>query len=202
MKAKQLLPNLNDETIAKMLSVIGKKSTDDLFSDIPRNLRLTNELNIPSSMSEIEVERHVQELLAENYVNPTLSFLGAGAYSHYVPAVVEQIISRSEFYTSYTPYQPEISQGMLQSLFEYQSLICNLTQMDAVNSSMYDWGTAVGEAARMAFRLKRKKRILVSGNVGPERFEIMKTYLWPLDTQIEAVPYDKKTGRSDLSAIK
>ena len=202
MKAKQLLPNLNDETIAKMLSVIGAKSIDDLFSDIPKDLKLTRELNIPSNMSEMEIERHVQELLAKNYVKPTLSFLGAGAYSHYVPAVVEQIISRSEFYTSYTPYQPEISQGMLQSLFEYQSLICNLTRMDVANSSMYDWGTAVGEAARMAFRLKGRKSILVSGNVGPERFEIMKTYLWPFDVQIEVIPYDKKTGRSDLDTIK
>ncbi len=202
MKAKQFLPNLNDETVAKMLSVIGANSIDDLFSDIPQDLKLTRELNIPSNMSEMEIERHVQELLAKNYAKPTLSFLGAGAYSHYVPAAVEQIISRSEFYTSYTPYQPEISQGMLQSLFEYQSLICNLAQMDVANSSMYDWGTAVGEAARMAFRLKGRKRILVSGNVGPERFEVMKTYLWPLDVQVQVIPYDRKTGRSDLDAIK
>ncbi|MBM3896981.1 MAG: aminomethyl-transferring glycine dehydrogenase subunit GcvPA [Thaumarchaeota archaeon] len=202
MKAKQLLPNLDDETIAKMLSVIGLKSIDDLFLDIPRDLKLTRELNIPSGMSEMEIERHMQELLARNYVKPTLNFLGAGAYYHYVPAVVEQIIGRSEFYTAYTPYQPEISQGMLQSLFEYQSLICNLTQMDAANSSMYDWGTAAGEAARMAFRLNGRKRILVSANVGPERFEIMKTYIWPLDMQVEKIPYDKRTGRSDLNAIR
>lgn len=202
MKARQLLPNLDQETVQKMLAVIGVRSIDDLFSDIPNDLELARDLNIPSGMSEMEIERHVQELLAKNYVKPNLSFLGAGAYLHYVPAVVEQIVSRSEFYTSYTPYQPEISQGMLQALFEYQSLICNLTQMDAANSSMYDWGTAVGEAARMAFRLKGRKRILVSANVGSERLGIMRTYLWPLDVQIEVIDYDRKTGRSDLNKIK
>lgn len=202
MKARHLLPNLDQRTIEKMLSVIGFDSIDELFSDIPNDLKLVKELNIPNGMSELEVERHVQELLAKNYAKPNLCFLGAGAYLHYVPAVVEQLVSRSEFYTSYTPYQPEISQGMLQALFEYQSLICDLTGMDATNSSMYDWGTSVGEAARMAFRLKKRRTILVSRNVGPERLEVMKTYCSPLDLKIDVVEYDIKTGRTDVRKIK
>ncbi len=202
MKARSLLPNADQEIIEKMLSVIGVKSIDALFSDIPKDLRLTKELKIPSGMSELEVERHTQELLSRNYAKPNLCFLGGGSYAHYVPAVVDQMVSRAEFYTSYTPYQPEISQGMLQALFEYQSLICNLTQMDAANSSMYDWATAAGEAARMAFRLKKRKRIVLSRNVGPERLEVLKTYCWPLDVKFDIIDYDRKTGKADLKKIK
>ena len=202
MKARPLLPNSDQEIIEKMLSVIGVESVDGLFSDIPKGLKLTKELKIPSEMSELEVERHTHELLSKNYANPNLCFLGGGAYVHYVPAVVDQMVSRAEFYTSYTPYQPEISQGMLQALFEYQSLICNLTQMDAANSSMYDWATATGEAARMAFRLKKRKRIVVSRNVGPERLEVLKTYCWPLDVKVDVIDYNRKTGEADLKKIK
>jgi glycine dehydrogenase subunit 1 len=202
MKAQPLLPNADQEVIEKMLSVIGVNSVDDLFSDIPKDLTLTKELKIPSGLSELEVERHVQELLSRNYAKPNLCFLGGGSYAHYVPAVVDQMVSRAEFYTSYTPYQPEISQGMLQALFEYQSLICNLTQMDAANSSMYDWAAATGEAARMAFRLKKRRRIVVSRNVGPERLEVLKTYCWPLDVKIDVIDYDRKTGKTDLKKIK
>lgn len=117
---------------------------------------------------------------------------------HHVPSVVDEIISRGEFYTAYTPYQPEISQGMLQSMFEYQSQICALTGMEVANSSMYDWGTALGEAGRMAFRVTHKKRILVSRSASPERIGILRTYCVSAGMEVELVDFDKGSGRIDM----
>lgn len=131
-----------------MLTEIGVKSVAELFEDIPAAIRSKADLPIPAKMSELETRRHVEGILAKNLsTRDILSFLGAGIWPHHVPAAIDAIISRGEFLTSYTPYQAEISQGMLQALFEYQSLICELTGMDYANSSMYDWSTALGEAA-------------------------------------------------------
>lgn len=148
---------------------IGIKSIDELFSDIPEKYRLKRKLDLPEKgMSEFEVKKHVETLLSKNKTCDDMPmFLGGGCWPHYVPAVVREIVQRSEFLTSYTPYQPEISQGMLQALFEYQSMICELTGMDVANCSMYDWASALGEAARMAARVKGRNEILVPQIISP-----------------------------------
>lgn len=143
----------------EMLKTIGLDSVDQLFDDIPEDVHLKQPLNIPASKSELEVRRYLGSLADKNCSTSEMAcFLGAGAYDHYIPSVINAITSRSEFYTSYTPYQPEISQGTLQYIFEYQTLIANLTGMDMANASLYDGGTAISEAALMACAmLKRMK---------------------------------------------
>src|SRR5437870_954680 len=149
-----LLPNLDQEIIEEMLLRIGASSVEELFSDIPSDIRLKRGLRLPEGQSESVVRRDLQSRLASNKTPPSsLCFLGGGVWPHYIPAAVESVVSRQEFYTSYTPYQPEISQGMLQALFEYQSLMCDLLRMEACNSSMYDWASAAGEATRMAAKV-------------------------------------------------
>src|SRR5207245_2425141 len=179
-----LLPNLDQEIIEEMLLRIGASSVEELFSDIPSDIRLKKGLRLPEGQSESVVRRDLQSRLASNKTPPnSLCFLGGGVWPHYIPAAVESVVSRQEFYTSYTPYQPEISQGMLQALFEYQSLMCDLLRMEACNSSMYDWASAAAEAARMAVRVKQgggRKTILVAKNVGPERLDVIRTYICPL----------------------
>src|SRR5579864_6309692 len=153
--AHPFLPNLGDETIEKMLKQVKANSIDELFSDIPEALRLKRRLDIPKGEGEAVVRKELSARLAKNKTPPDqLCFLGGGVYPHYIPAAVDSILSRQEFYTAYTPYQPEISQGMLQALFEYQSMMCDLLGMRVCNSSMYDWSSAAGEAVRMASRVK------------------------------------------------
>lgn len=169
-----------------MLGALGARSVDDLFADVPERLRYP-ELSLPEPLSEPEL---LAELSAMSEANADLrhflSFLGAGAYYHYIPSVVEQIVGRSEFYTAYTPYQPEISQGTLQGIFEYQSMICALTGMDVANASHYDGATAVAEAIVMAYNVKRKKRntAVVSPLVHPEYRAAARTYLQGLGVRI------------------
>jgi glycine dehydrogenase subunit 1 len=152
-------------------------------------------------MSEIELEKLVSSKLGRNKAAPEcLNFIGGGSWVHHVPSIIDEILSRSEFYTAYTPYQPEISQGMLQGMFEYQSQICDLTGMEVANSSLYDWGTALGEAGRMANRVTKKKRILVAKNVSPERTGVLQTYTHPLGMEIVQVPYDS-SGRIDFASL-
>lgn len=201
MRLNPLLPNLERTITKKMLEYIGVESIDDLFTDVPHDLILKRPLRIPSVKSEYEIEREIGGLLARNNQNPSRCFIGGGIYSHYIPSVVDELASRSEFMTSYTQYQPEVSQGMLQALFEYQSLICDLTGMDVANSSMYDWATAVGEASRMAMRVNGRKRILTFRNIGPERLEVMRTYCDPLDARIDVIDYND-SGRIDFSSLK
>ncbi|HCO19143.1 MAG TPA: glycine dehydrogenase, partial [Tissierellales bacterium] len=154
------IPN-TPEDIQEMLKAIGLESVDQLFEDIPKEVHMDRELNIPKSKSELEVVSYIKSLADKNCSMTKLtSFLGAGAYDHYIPSVVNHIISRSEYYTSYTPYQPEISQGTLQYIFEFQTLICNLTGMDVANASLYDGGTAVVEAALMAAAYSKKDEII------------------------------------------
>ena len=186
-----------------MLKDLGLKSIDDLFQDVPEDVKLQRLLNIPEGKSEAEVERLIEEAMREDYA-PELHrcFLGGGVWAHYVPAVVDEVVSRQEFYTSYTPYQAEASQGMLQALYEYQSLICDLTGMEIANSSMYDWASAAGEAGKMAVRITRRRRIIAPRNCGPQRLEVLKTYCAPVGVDLTIVDYDHRKGCIDYTALK
>ncbi|KZL90752.1 aminomethyl-transferring glycine dehydrogenase subunit GcvPA [Clostridium magnum] len=160
-----------------MLKAIGVNSVDDLFEDIPKEVRLERSLNINKGMSELEVEAYIKQITDLNRgCDDLVCFLGAGAYDHYIPSVIKHLISRSEFYTAYTPYQAEISQGTLQAIFEYQTMIANLTGMDAANASMYDGATACAEAAQMAVDATRRKSVIISKTVHPETRKVLKTY--------------------------
>ena len=198
-----LLPNLDVSLVSKMLQKVGASSIDELFSDIPPNVRLSRGLKLPEGASEYEVRREVQGRLGRNTTPPgTLCFLGGGVWPHYVPAAVESITSRQEFYTSYTPYEAEVSQGMLQALFEYQSLMCDLLGMEACNSSLYDWASAAGEAVRMAARVTGRKKALVAGNAGPQRREVIRTYTEPLGLELETVSFDQGKGTVDTADLE
>jgi len=179
-----------------MLESIGKKSLDDLFSNIPEKFMLPHDLNLPHSHSEIEVTRRIQELAGKNKpADNGRVFLGSGVGMHYVPAVVPALATRAEFLTSYTSYQAEVSQGMLQTLFEYQSLLAEILEIDVVNSSMYDMATAVAEAARMAVRVKKQKsKFLVPGTMNPEHYQVLYTYTEPANIELERIEYDEKNG--------
>ncbi|HYC12396.1 MAG TPA: aminomethyl-transferring glycine dehydrogenase subunit GcvPA [Nitrososphaerales archaeon] len=198
-----LLPNLDESFVSEMLRKVGADSVDDLFSDIPVQVRLRRRLKIPEGDSEYKVKREVQERLAGDRTPPSsLCFLGGGVWPHYVPAAVESITSRQEFYTSYTPYQAEVSQGMLQALFEYQSLMCDLLGMEACNSSLYDWASAAGEAVRAAGRVTGKKTILVGANTGPQRAAVMKAYAEPMGLALRPVSFDTSKGTLDLADLR
>ncbi len=192
---------ITPEDEEKMLSSIGLKSLDDLFSDVPEDVRLKRKLNLPEGLSELELLKCTNTLANKNLDTSELTcFLGAGAYDHYVPALIKHIVSKSEFYTAYTPYQAEISQGTLQCIFEYQSMICELTGLEAANASMYDGATACTEAALMAVDSTRKKRILVSKTVQPETRKVLETYTKFKD--IELVEIDMADGVTDLEKLK
>jgi len=162
----------------EMLARIGAGGIEDLLRDIPPGVRLKRPMDLPPPMSEPELARHLREMSAANRsLEEYACFLGAGAYDHYVPQIVDQLLLRSEFYTSYTPYQPEISQGTLQAIFEYQSLICSLTGMEAANASLYDGASALAEAALMACEETGRRRLVLSGAVHPEYRDTVRTYL-------------------------
>ncbi len=187
----------------EMLERLGVDSIDELFKDVPDNIK--TELELPKGMSEMDVVNHVKKLLNRNSsLDQSSCFLGAGIYDHYVPAIVFEILGRSEFYTSYTPYQSEVSQGMLQALFEYQSLICELTGMDAANTSMYDYPTALAEAVLMSARVgkRRRNKFLIPKNIHWEKHEVLKNYLRGTDIVLEKIDYDKKTGAIDREDFK
>lgn len=193
------IPN-TQEDMEQMLSDIGLSSIDQLFTDIPEGMRLSRALDLPGSLSEMELSGLMKGLAKKNaHCGEYACFLGAGAYDHFVPAIVKQVLSKPEFYTSYTPYQPEISQGMLQAIFEYQTMICKLTGMDVSNASMYDGATAVTEAALMAVRSTGKSRLLVSRGLHPEYREVLKTYGKYNDLVIEEIPL--RDGITDISAL-
>ena len=179
----------DNDTIAEMLKVIGVNKIEDLFKDIPKNI-IINGLNIPEGLSEPDVLKNLKELGKKNKIYSN-SFLGAGCYFHYIPTLVDFVISRSEFYTSYTPYQAEASQGYLQAIFEYQSVISRLTQMDVANASMYDGSTALAEAAIMASIITRKNQVLVLEGVHPEYIEVVKTYCWGQNITLKIVSVEK-----------
>ena len=182
---------------------MGIRSLEELYADIPPKFRLRRRLDLPKPLSEQEVKRRVEALLAKNKTCRDMpTFLGAGCWPHHVPAVVEEIVSRTEFLTSYTPYQPEVSQGMLQALFEYQSMICEITAMEVANSSVYDWASALGEAARMAARFTRRNQVLVPRIIHPERLSVLRSYAEPAGLSVELVNYDGESGLLDLEDLK
>ena len=198
------IPNSVSDTKREMMRELGIKSIDELYADVPEKYRLKKALNLPEkALSEFEVRRHVEALLSKNKTCNTMPiFLGAGCWPHYVPAVVQEIASRSEFLTSYTPYQPEVSQGMLQALFEYQSMMCELTSMEVSNCSMYDWATALGEAARMATRVKGRNEILIPRVIHPERAATLQVYSEPAGITVKQVGYNSENGQVDLDDLK
>ncbi len=173
----------------QMLGVIGTKNIDDLFVDVPKGALLKDLVNLPRAQGEIEVHRHLQRLAEKNTpAGRTAFFLGAGAYRHHVPASVDHLIQRSEFLTAYTPYQPEIAQGTLQALYEFQSQVAQLLDMEVANASMYDGSTACAEAAMMAARVTKRKKIVFSGGVHPHYVDTARTACEALGLEIVALP--------------
>jgi len=196
------IPNTR-EIRGQMLREIGVASVDELFADIPAKIRLRRELKLPGPMAELEVKRHVQAMLARNRPFTQMpSFLGGGVWLHHIPAHVRELVRRSEFLTSYTPYQPEVSQGMLQALFEYQSMICELTGMDVANASMYDWATSLGEAALMCARVTGRRKFIVPALISPERFSTLQNYVSGPGLELIKIGYDRRTGQLDLSQLR
>ncbi len=195
------IPNSPEER-QEMLASIGLSNSNELFRSIPADVQLGRKLNVTDPLAEPEVIAAMEEMAARNTAAMKPSFLGAGVYSHYSPTVVDHLIQRSEFFTSYTPYQPEISQGTLQYIFEFQTLICQLTGMEVANASMYDGSTAMAEAYVMAQRVTRRDKIVVAESVHPEYRQVAQTYTQHGDLEIVAAEFDEKTGRlADLSAL-
>jgi glycine dehydrogenase subunit 1 len=186
------IPNVSEEE--DMLSHISM-TMEDLFSDIPDNLK--RDIELPPPLSDLDVTRKIEKITKKN--KKFISFLGAGCYNHYIPSHIKELLSRSEFYTAYTPYQPEISQGMLQALFEYQSLICDLTGMDVCNSSNYDWSTSLAEAASLCERSTGNTRFLIPDIVSPFRENVLRTYVPGSD--IVKISHDER-GQIDLEDLK
>ncbi|MDN4609020.1 aminomethyl-transferring glycine dehydrogenase subunit GcvPA [Sporosarcina highlanderae] len=201
MKLKHRYIPMTDQDRDEMLSAIGVATIDELFEDIPEKARFKGELNIKQAKSESALTKELAQLAAKNADARTYaSFLGAGVYDHYKPIIVDHVISRSEFYTAYTPYQPEISQGELQAIFEFQTMICELTGMDIANSSMYDGGTALAEAGTMAAGHTRRKKILVSETVHPESRDVVAAYA--AGQYIEVVTIPQKDGVTDMAQLE
>ncbi len=194
---------LTDEDRREMLQALGFASIDDLFAQIiPEEARFQGTLDLPPALSELEVRRHVEALAQRNRANLTL-FIGGGVYDHYIPAAVKHILSRSEFYTAYTPYQAEVSQGTLQAMYEFQSVLCDLTGMEVANSSMYDGATALAEAALMSLRIqKKRRRLLYSEDLNPLYRRVLHTYTRRQDLEIVEVPTDPRTGQMDLNFVE
>ncbi len=190
------IPNSAEER-DEMLSTVGLANAKDLFRSIPADVQLDRPLDITEPLAESEVIAVLTAMAAKNTAASKPSFLGAGVYSHFSPTIVDHLIQRSEFFTSYTPYQPEISQGTLQYIFEFQTLVCQLTGMDVANASMYDGSTAMAEAYLMAQRVTRRDKIVVAESVHPEYREVARTYTQHGDARIETAPVNKTTGCVD-----
>jgi glycine dehydrogenase subunit 1 len=187
------IPNSPDER-AEMLQQIGVSSLEKLFESIPADLRLRRSLNVPNALSEIELLKKFDVTATRNPAANRISFLGAGAYSHYVPTIVDSLISRSEFFTAYTPYQPEISQGTLQAIFEFQTLVCQVTGMDIANASMYDGSTAMAEAVLMAERVTRRSKVIASAAIHPEYLAVAHTYVQHAGIDLQHCAHAEKRG--------
>ena len=173
----------DEKTKKEMLDVIGINSIEDLFKQIPAQARMSN-LNLNNALSEMETQRQVRALAKKNKTE-YVSFLGGGVYNKFIPACISQVAQRFEFLTAYTPYQPEISQGTLQVMYEFQTMICELTGMDISNATVYDAATACAEAILMAVRISKKSKALVSNRLNPEYKSVVKTYAWASDIELE-----------------
>lgn len=195
------LPHTNEDR-KEMLDFLGISSFEDLVKSIPAKLR-DFDLNIPSGKSEIEIFEEFRKITEKNTsLNEQASFIGGGVYNRYIPSVVGEILGKGDFYTAYTPYQPEVSQGTLQAIYEFQTSICNLTGMDAANASVYDGATAVIEAALMACRITKRKKIVLSKAIYKEAIEVCKTYSWGSNIEIDFVDFNSATGITDLDKLK
>lgn len=194
------IPNTKQQQ-SEMLAAIGMRSISELFEAVPEDVRLGRPLDLPAGISELEATKRLKALAKANVNTEDYTcFLGAGAYDHFIPAVVESLLSRQEFYTAYTPYQPEISQGTLQAIFEYQSLICELTGMDVANASVYDGASALAEAAMMACGATRRKEVLVAKSVHPQSREVLKTYARFKGIEVKEFGY--VDGAADIQAAE
>lgn len=191
-----------EEEIKKICETIGVKNTSDLFRTIPNNLKLDRPLDLPNALSEQDLLVHLKKLSRSNEtVDHSTSFLGAGAYHHYIPVAVGYLAGRGEFATSYTPYQAEISQGTLQAIFEFQTMIASLLGLDVANSSVYDGATALAEAVLMALRIKKKKQVILAKSIHPEYRDVVKTNLKNLGYEIKEVGWDEK-GKINLKELE
>ncbi|RLI67880.1 MAG: glycine dehydrogenase, partial [Candidatus Gerdarchaeota archaeon] len=190
------------DTIQKeMESYLGIRSIDELFEDIPPSVRLNRPLKLPAAKSERDLSLYLDEILSQNL--PVTSFLGGGAQFHYIPALVKEVITKPELLNAYTPYQPEVSQGMLQGLFEYQSLINELTGMNVTNASMYDWPTAIAEALLMCRRLfNNRTKVLLPQSIHPDRLSVVENYLAGPKISYELISFNKETGELDLEDLR
>jgi glycine dehydrogenase subunit 1 len=195
------LPNTDDD-IRRMLDAIGASTVDELFAPVPERVRLKRELAIPPAMSEPDLLAHLESLAARN-LDPSRGsvFLGAGVYRHAAPSFIDQMLLRSEFYTAYTPYQPEISQGTLQAIFEFQTLVCQLLGTDIANASMYDGSTAMAEAALMATRITRRERVVVARSVHPHYRAVLDTYAENLGIEVAEADY-AASGALDMAKLE
>ncbi|MDF2558501.1 MAG: glycine dehydrogenase [Bacillales bacterium] len=192
---------MTDQDQKEMLDRIGVSSIDELFADIPESVRFKGEYNIKAAVSEPDLLAEMAAMAKKNAnLKEYKSFLGAGAYDHYIPVVVDHVLSRSEFYTAYTPYQPEISQGVLQAIFEFQTMICEMTGMEVANASMYDGGTALAEAAMLSAGHTRRKQILVSRTVQPDTREILQTYARGQNLEVVEIP--EQDGVTSLTQLE
>ncbi len=190
------IPHTRDD-VRRMLEVIGSSRIEDLFAAIPGELRLQRPLALPEPASEQEVLAELERLAGANANARSHDwFLGGGTYSHFIPSAVDALVSRAEFYTSYTPYQPEISQGTLQAVFEWQTMMCGLTALDVANASMYDGASATAEAALMAMRITRRNRVAVSASLHPHYRQVLDTHLAGLRAEIVTIPRGED-GRSE-----
>lgn len=188
----------NTETVqAEMLASLGLETLDDLYAHLPAEVLLQKQLDIPAGKSELEISRQMKQLAAKNTVFPTV-FRGAGAYRHYIPAVVKSVVSKERFLTAYTPYQAEISQGVLQSIFEFQTMMCELTGMDAANASIYDGASAAAEATTMCVERKRT-RVYVSAAVHPDTLRTIQTYNYGANREVVVLPCEN--GHTSLDAL-
>jgi glycine dehydrogenase subunit 1 len=184
----------------QMLDAIGAPRVEDLYAYLPDAVRFKGELDLPPGKSEYEIASYFQDRGRENATDAT--FLGAGVYRHYRPVLVDAVVSRGEFLTSYTPYQAEISQGTLTSIFEFQTMLCQLTGMDVANASMYDGSTAIPEAAMMAMRITGRYRVVIARSVHPEYREVLATYTRHGALEVVEAPFDNETGALDLTALE
>jgi len=194
------IPNSPEER-KEMLQEIGLGTAEELFDSIPQDLLLNRPLNTPAALSEIELLDRFEQMGARNTGARRTSFMGGGAYSHYIPTIVDHILSRSEFFTAYTPYQPEISQGTLQTIFEFQTLVCQLTGMEVANASMYDGSTALAEAVLMAERVTKRSKVVASSAAHPQYLEVVRTYVQHAGIHLELAPFDEQTGQAWKSLV-
>lgn len=196
------IPNTRD-TRERMLGEIGVAQIEELFKDIPEKIRFRGRLKLPAPVSEMEVKRHVRAILSKNRpFSETPHFVGGGVWPHHIPSHIRALSQRGEFLTAYTPYQPEVSQGMLQALFEYQSLIAELVGLDVANASMYDWATALGEAALFCSRVTGRKKFIVPRLISKERLSVLRNYVEGPALEVVEVGHDERTGQLDLGKLR